>query len=788
MTISYLRYSLFTKMERKRKHSFDNEPSEKKFKEDDHPDNFGSSYSSAAQRMMSKMGYAKGKGLGKNETGRVNIIEASNQRGRRGLGLKLDGLDAKPDASWEVEEEIMVRQEPDWVPKSELDMPNASEMRNWMIEADRKEFITDEYEFCEPDILDGIIKNKNVFDKLGQKEFLHARTRANPYETIRGAIFQNRAAMKMAEIDASFNYMFTNHIERDLNNPLDLLYFADICAGPGGFSEYVFWRSKWRAKGFGMTIKAEWANDFNLADYIAGTPESFDCFYGEGGYNGDGDIFKKENLIAFRKYVLENSDNKGLHFVMADGGFSVEGQENIQEILSKQLYLCQFLCALSVLRKGGHFICKVFDLFTPFSIGLVYLMYRAFDQICIFKPVTSRPANSERYLICKDLRENSGAIHDYMFNINNQINNLKRTKRDIQEIVPLSIIKESKEFFHYMFTSNNSIGARQILGLQKVARFVQNTNLTGPDHAVVRKQCLEAWKIPLIARSSPPKNDPDVQFEKLMKDSSTEWMSKNSEFFDLKALKRIKSVYDYKFTVSGGKRVFLFSLGRHNIFKWDPAEHSYPDWKRADKMNLELPRFTLIDVELLNEFKGDGRGQRKMFAVHILDAVYLGDEYVGDKAFSDRIKCCESFVKALSKPCRNDIVPIQIKSYYALTDLEKTFKSMEIRHMKPHLIKRLTYNVSSEKYFVPTGLYLVERLQEPWHLQKTRSSNKFYFYNAETKESVFEGTKDSIANVKYCISRRMLWKWDEHMGLDLLATKGDEVSIAGFYAFINEKS
>ena len=52
--------------------------------------------------------------------------------------------------------------------------------------------------------------------------------------------------------------------------------------------------------------------------------------------------------------------------MMADGGFSVEGQENIQEILSKQLYLCQFLVAMSIVRTGGHFVCKVFDLFTPF--------------------------------------------------------------------------------------------------------------------------------------------------------------------------------------------------------------------------------------------------------------------------------------------------------------------------------------------------------------------------------------------------------------------------------------
>jgi cap1 methyltransferase len=87
--------------------------------------------------------------------------------------------------------------------------------------------------------------------------------------------------------------------------------------------------------------------------------------------------------------------------MMADGGFGVEGQENIQEILSKQLYLCQFLVAMGIVRTGGHFVCKTFDLFTPFSAGLIYLMYRAFERVAIHKPNTSRPANSERYIICK---------------------------------------------------------------------------------------------------------------------------------------------------------------------------------------------------------------------------------------------------------------------------------------------------------------------------------------------------------------------------------------------------
>ena len=50
---------------------------------------------------------------------------------------------------------------------------------------------------------------------------------------------------------------------------------------------------------------------------------------------------KDDNLTEFKKFVLAGTEGRGVHFMMADGGFSVEGRENIQEILSKQLYLCQ---------------------------------------------------------------------------------------------------------------------------------------------------------------------------------------------------------------------------------------------------------------------------------------------------------------------------------------------------------------------------------------------------------------------------------------------------------------
>ncbi|CAI9585126.1 unnamed protein product [Staurois parvus] len=324
------------------------------------------------QKLMAKMGFREGEGLGKFGQGRKEIVEASKQKGRRGLGLILKGFEKDLDVDWRNQPEPTAYEEVDWFPECTTEIPDSDELSDWVTVGKRKIIIDDETEFCREQLLENLLECKSAFDELEGEEMRRARTRSNPYEMIRGVFFLNRAAMKMANIDHVFDYMFTNpkdsqgkSLVRDKES--ELLYFADVCAGPGGFSEYVLWRKKWHAKGFGMTLKGP--NDFKLEDFYAAPSELFEPYYGEGGVDGDGDITRLENISAFRNFVLDNTDHKGVHFMMADGGFSVEGQENIQEILSKQLLLCQFLVGLSVVRTGGHFICKTFDLFTPIQRG-----------------------------------------------------------------------------------------------------------------------------------------------------------------------------------------------------------------------------------------------------------------------------------------------------------------------------------------------------------------------------------------------------------------------------------
>ena len=67
--------------------------------------------------------------------------------------------------------------------------------------------------------------------------------------------------------------------QRSLVEPNELLYFADVCAGPGGFSEYVLWRKPpGEAKGFGFTLKGN--NDFKLEDFHSTHSEFFEPYYG----------------------------------------------------------------------------------------------------------------------------------------------------------------------------------------------------------------------------------------------------------------------------------------------------------------------------------------------------------------------------------------------------------------------------------------------------------------------------------------------------------------------------
>ncbi|KAJ8274745.1 hypothetical protein COCON_G00093700 [Conger conger] len=746
-------------------------------------------YNSVSQKLMAKMGFREGEGLGKFGQGRKEIVEASTQRGRRGLGLTLQGFQGELNVDWQDEPEPSAVEQVQWFPECSTEIPDADELRDWMTVGKRKLKIEDETEFCSEDLLHSLLRCKTVFDDLEGEEMRRARTRSNAYETIRGAFFLNRAAMKMANIDHVFGYMFTN--PRDTQGKPqtreregELLYFGDVCAGPGGFSEYILWRRRWHAKGFGMTLRGP--NDFKLEDFFAAPSELFEPYYGEGGVDGDGDITRPENISAFRNFVLESTERRGLHFLMADGGFSVEGQENIQEILSKQLLLCQFLTALSTLRTGGHFVCKTFDLFTPFSVGLIYLLYLCFDRLSLFKPITSRPANSERYIVCRGLKPGSDAVREYMFAVNLKLNQLRNTEMDVNEVVPLDLIKGDSEFFQHMATSNESHCAVQIKALAKIHAFVLDTNLTEAKQADIRKECLKQWGIPDKARVTPGSSDPKTKFYELMKGSDIESFNSKPTPLSSSTIDKVHHVLDYRCIVGGGEQLFLLGLGKSQIYTWDgklPLR-----WKKLEN-KTELPRDTLLSVEIVQELKGEGKAQRRISAIHVLDALVLNGTDVRDQHFNQRIQMVEKFVRAVSKPSRPDMNPIRVKEVYRLEEMEKIFVRLEMKVTKSSGgAPRLSYTGRDDRHFLPTGLYIIKTVNDPWTMAYSKNSKRKFFFNKLTKDSTYDLPPNAVAPFHVCHFERLFWAWEDGVKVHDSQTRVDpeKLSKEDVLAFIHQ--
>lgn len=195
-------------------------------------------YSDKSLRMMEMMGFKAEKGLGKSGQGRLEPVEASSQKGRRGLGLRLDGIDLAAE-NWTEDMEVIELREPvQWIAdhSNDLETKPFDDFCDWKVEGTKKMSIDDECNFCDAAVLANVLAQKNIFDKLGADDMRNARTRCNPFETIGNSIFMNRAAVKMANMDSMLDFMFTSPKYED-GGPMigenDLLYFADCCAGPG---------------------------------------------------------------------------------------------------------------------------------------------------------------------------------------------------------------------------------------------------------------------------------------------------------------------------------------------------------------------------------------------------------------------------------------------------------------------------------------------------------------------------------------------------------------------------
>jgi 23S rRNA U2552 (ribose-2'-O)-methylase RlmE/FtsJ len=184
---------------------------------------------------------------------------------------------------------------------------------------------------------------------------------------------------------------------------------AHVAEGPGGFIEAFLDRASMArlpvSKSYAMTLKPTnnhvpgWRRSYQ---FLQRHPE-VKIHYGE---DGTGDLYVPANQKSF----IHLHEPPKANVFTGDGGFDFSVDYENQEKTVYTLLVASAIVGLQVLSADGLFVLKLFDVFSSPTHYLLRLITLCFKEWYLYKPATSRPCNSERYLICRGFRKAYPAV------------------------------------------------------------------------------------------------------------------------------------------------------------------------------------------------------------------------------------------------------------------------------------------------------------------------------------------------------------------------------------------
>jgi hypothetical protein len=175
------------------------------------------------------------------------------------------------------------------------------------------------------------------------------------------------------------------------------------------------------------------------------------------GVDGTGDMYSLANVDR----VVADVGPGRCDLVTADGGFDFSGDFNNQESASMRLILSEVYMALRLQRARGSFVLKVYDLHSTATMRLLYGLRRCYSRLRVVKPLTSRPANSEKYVLCTGF---VGAPPDLLAALRTAFTCLDAA---MALPLPVSFIRDVVEFNTVYVARQVSYIARTILLIQE---------------------------------------------------------------------------------------------------------------------------------------------------------------------------------------------------------------------------------------------------------------------------------------------------------------------------------
>ena len=301
----------------------------------------------------------------------------------------------------------------------------------------------------------------------------------------------SRSYYKMLEIVSFFNlchYSTCNTFESKsskilTNIPIKSFHLAE---GPGGFIEALsHMRDNVSDTYIGMTILDD-KDDYNIPAWKKSQKflnENKNVFI-ENGADKTGNILSVDNF----QYCCDKYKSS-FDIITADGGFDFSSNFNNQELNTTKLLYGQICYALCMQKQGGSFILKIFDCYMEHTVDLLYILSAFYKNVYITKPQTSRYANSEKYVVCKNFLFND--CSDFFPVLKDTLCKVIDTEHNIHRFLKTNI---SNHFKNKLEEYNAISGQQQMETIQTTLTMIINNTKQDKLDSMVKTNVLHSVK------------------------------------------------------------------------------------------------------------------------------------------------------------------------------------------------------------------------------------------------------------------------------------------------------
>lgn len=311
------------------------------------------------------------------------------------------------------------------------------------------------YSIIDNHILAHLIECKNKINSdTNFKNWDRTKKFSNDYELIYISNKNNRknSISNYKPLSRSYFKLWEMIHDFDLLKEQQKLNIFCLAEGPGGFMEAIIkFRNRADDSMFGITLKSV---NKDIPGWVKAKKfiqqNNINITY---GYDGTGNLYNHLNIRSLKTVCSNKFD-----FITGDGGFDFSNNFNKQEEQSYRIIFCEIISALYLLEKNGTFICKIFDIHSEITLKYIYILYSHFENVYITKPYTSRPANSEKYIVCKNFKGVEPSFLEMLF--------VYIEKWDSMKTNILSFIDIPTNFCHQVNLFNNLITMTQIKNIE----------------------------------------------------------------------------------------------------------------------------------------------------------------------------------------------------------------------------------------------------------------------------------------------------------------------------------